>query len=47
MIGDREIDVLSGKGAGIYGGLVKRDGRVENTKADYVFTTLDDVMILI
>lgn len=47
MIGDREIDVLSGKNADIYGGLVKRDGRLENNKADYVFKTLDDVMTLI
>lgn len=47
MIGDREIDALSGKNADIYGGLVKRDGRLENTKADYVFKTLDDVMTLI
>ena len=47
MIGDREIDVLSGKGAGICGALVKRDGKVENTEADYVFNRLDDVMILI
>lgn len=43
MIGDRELDVLSGVGAGTIGGLICEDKTVPETAAKYIFDKVNDV----
>lgn len=43
MIGDREIDVLSGKNAGVYGCLFTKKENVE-TAADFVVTDIIEIL---
>ncbi len=47
MIGDREIDVLSGINAKINGGLISFNNETVNTKANYYFNSLKDIKSLI
>ena len=47
MIGDREIDVLSGMNAGVHGGLLVRENKEGITSAKYVFKNLHSVKKLI
>ncbi len=46
MIGDREIDVLSGINAGVFGCLIKRGKNIQDTRADYVFEDLSEIELI-
>ena len=47
MIGDRDIDILSGQAAGAAGALFDPDGFYSGLKADYSIRTLRDVPLLV